>query len=102
MKMMKILLLVALFALAFSLTSCELLDNILPKPETDEDALLDFGDWENWGQSDWITGKYEDYDPSQNYNKIDWSKDYPGFKQDAVYGIQARSAFPGRKGCSYR
>jgi len=29
MKMMKILLLVALFALAFSLTSCELLDNPL-------------------------------------------------------------------------
>ena len=97
MKMMKILLLVALFALAFSLTSCELLDNILPKPETDEDALLDFGDWENWGQSDWITGKYEDYDPSQNYNKIDWSKDYPGFKSDKVYDLSNKMQFMASK-----
>lgn len=97
MKMMKILLLVALFALAFSLTSCELLDNILPKPENDEDALLDFGDWENWGQSDWITGKYEDYDPSQNYNKIDWSKDYPGFNSDKVYDLTTKMQFMASK-----
>ena len=97
MKMMKILLLVALFALAFSLTSCDILNNILPQPEPDDDALLDFGDWENWGQSDWITDKYEDYDPSQNYNKIDWSKDYPGLKSEKVYDLTTKMQFVASK-----
>ena len=97
MKMMKILLLATLFALAFSLTSCDFLNSILPQPETDEDALLDFGDWENWGQSDWITEKYEDYDPSQNYNKIDWSKDYPGFKSETVYDLTSKMQFMASK-----
>ena len=85
--MKKLLVLLALLILAFSFTSCELLDNILPSPDTDDDALLDFGDWENWGQSDWITDKYEDYDPSQNYNKIDWSKDYPGLASKDFYDL---------------
>ena len=97
MKMMKILLLVALFALAFSLTSCDILNSIIPQPDTDDDALLDFGDWENWGQSDWITDKYEDYDPSQNYNKIDWSKDYPGFKSETVYDLSSKMQFVASK-----
>lgn len=95
--MKKLLVLLALLILAFSFTSCELLDDILPQPETDDDALLDFGDWENWGQSDWITDKYEDYDPSQNYNKIDWSKDYPGFKSETVYDLSSKMQFVASK-----
>lgn len=97
MKMMKILLLVALFALAFSLTSCDILNSIIPQPDTDNDALLDFGDWENWGQSDWITDKYEDYDPSQNYNKIDWSKDYPGLASKDFYDLSNKMQFVASK-----
>lgn len=97
MKNFKILLLVALFALAFSLTSCDLINSLLPPTDTDGDELLDFGDWENWGVDDWATGEYEEFDPLTHYNQIDWSKDYPGLASGTSYDLSGKMQFLAEK-----
>ena len=48
MKNLKLLVLAIVFALAFSLASCDLINEFLPQAPDNSDQLLDFGDWENW------------------------------------------------------
>ena len=90
MKIARLLALALIIVSLFAFASCDItetLAGILPGADQPEEGELDFGDWENWGQSDWVTGKFEEYDPSKNYNKIDWSKDYPGLTSKDVYDL---------------
>ena len=90
MKIARLLALALIIVSLFAFASCDItetLAGILPGADQPEEGELDFGDWENWGQSDWVTGKFEEYDPSKNYNKIDWSKDYPGLASKDVYDL---------------
>ena len=93
MKNLKLLVLAIVFALAFCLTSCDLINEFLPQQPDDSDELLDFGDWENWGVDDWATGEYEEFDPLTHYNQIDWSEDYPGLECETTYDLSGKMQF---------
>ena len=97
MKIARLLALALIIVSLFAFASCDItetLAGILPgADQPEQEGELDFGDWENWGQSDWVTGKFEEYDPSKNYNKIDWSKDYPGLASKDVYDLSNRMQF---------
>ena len=97
MKNLKLLVLAIVFALAFSLASCDLINEFLPQSPDDGDQLLDFGDWENWGVDDWATGEYEEFDPLTHYNQIDWSKDYPGIASKTSYDLSGKMQFIAEK-----
>lgn len=73
MKKLKLLLsFLLILVIAFASVACT------DTPDDTDDGPKDFGDWTNWGLDDWAGGGYEEFDPSQNYNTIDWTKDYPG------------------------
>ncbi|MBO5327827.1 MAG: hypothetical protein J6B04_01485 [Clostridia bacterium] len=61
-----------------------------PDDEPDINDNKDWGEiWENWGKDDWLDGDYEEYDPSQNYNKIDWTQKYPGVNSQKATDVTA-------------
>lgn len=87
MKKLKLLL---SFLLVLVLTFCGVACTDIPD---DTDGPKDFGDWTNWGLDDWATGKYEEFDPSKNYNLTDWSKDYPGYDSEITYDVSKLMRF---------
>lgn len=83
MKRLKILI---CFILALTITFASVACTDTPD-DSGSEGPVDFGDWTNWGLDDWASGSYEEFDPSQNYNKTDWSKDYPGLNSQSVTDV---------------
>ena len=94
MKKKSLKLLASLMAVGFSVSMLSACDNILDFLQNSSNSSSssvdekDWGEiWENWGKDDWLDGDYEEYDPSQNYNKIDWTAKYPGLKSDKATDV---------------
>ena len=82
-----------LIAAGFSVSlfsACDILGSLSTNSNSSSSSVdeKDWGEiWENWGADDWLDGEYEEYDPSQNYNKIDWTGKYPGLNSEKATDV---------------